>query len=58
VCGVGCLAGIGFTMSLFIGLLAFDTQDQIEQVRLGVIAGSLISTVLGLVLLLPKTRSS
>ena len=42
--GVGCLAGIGFTMSLFIGTLAFDTPAQIDAVRVGVIAGSVIST--------------
>jgi NhaA family Na+:H+ antiporter len=51
VAGVGCLAGIGFTMSLFIGTLAFDTPGQIDAVRLGVIAGSIISTVLGLAIL-------
>jgi NhaA family Na+:H+ antiporter len=46
--GVGCLAGIGFTMSLFIGTLAFNTPAQIDAVRLGVIAGSVVSTILGL----------
>ncbi len=49
--GVGCLAGIGFTMSLFIGTLAFDTSAQIDAVRLGVIAGSVVSTLLGLMIL-------
>ncbi len=49
--GVGCLAGIGFTMSLFIGTLAFNTAAQIDAVRLGVIAGSVVSTVLGLAIL-------
>jgi NhaA family Na+:H+ antiporter len=51
VTGVGCLAGIGFTMSLFIGTLAFNTSAQIDAVRLGVIAGSVVSTVLGLAIL-------
>jgi NhaA family Na+:H+ antiporter len=51
VVGVGCLAGIGFTMSLFIGTLAFNTSAQIDAVRLGVIAGSVVSTVLGLAIL-------
>lgn len=49
--GVGCLAGIGFTMSLFIGTLAFYTPGQIDAVRVGVIAGSIISTGLGLAIL-------
>ena len=40
------LAGIGFTMSLFIGSLAFPSGDDITLVRLGVLAGSLISAVL------------
>ena len=40
VIGVGCLAGIGFTMSLFIGSLAFGSPDLATSVRVGVIAGS------------------
>ena len=49
--GVGCLAGIGFTMSLFIGSLAFESPDMATSVRVGVIAGSLVSTVLGVAIL-------
>ena len=45
--GVGCLAGIGFTMSLFIGSLAFEGVAEMTAVRAGVIAGSLLSTALG-----------
>lgn len=45
--GVACLAGVGFTMSLFIGTLAFDSADIINQVRLGVLMGSFASAVLG-----------
>ena len=56
--GVGCLAGIGFTMSLFIGTLAFNTSAQIDAVRLGVIAGSVISTVLGLAILWLGSRKT
>lgn len=37
------LSGIGFTMSLFIGTLAFSSSDELTLVRLGVILGSLIS---------------
>ena len=51
VAGVGCLAGIGFTMSLFIGTLAFGSPTQIDAVRVGVIAGSIVSTLLGLTIL-------
>jgi Na+:H+ antiporter, NhaA family len=56
--GVGCLAGIGFTMSLFIGTLAFTTPGQIDAVRVGVIAGSLLSTALGLTILFPGSGRS
>jgi NhaA family Na+:H+ antiporter len=56
--GVGCLAGIGFTMSLFIGTLAFDEPAQIDAVRVGVIAGSIISTILGLAILWLGSRKS
>ena len=41
------LTGIGFTMSLFIGTLAFGDEAHTSAVRLGVIAGSLLSTVIG-----------
>ena len=56
--GVGCLAGIGFTMSLFIGTLAFDAPAQIDAVRVGVIAGSIVSTLLGLAILWVGSRKS
>lgn len=52
--GVACLAGIGFTMSLFIGSLAFSSPELVAQVRVGVIFGSLISIVLGLAILLSR----
>ena len=51
--GVSLLCGVGFTMSLFIGGLAFDPNDALAQtqVRLGVIVGSLLSAVVGMVVL-------
>jgi Na+:H+ antiporter, NhaA family len=52
--GVACLAGIGFTMSLFIGSLAFSDSALEAEVRVGVVVASLVSTVLGLALLLAK----
>jgi NhaA family Na+:H+ antiporter len=53
---VGSLAGIGFTMSLFIGSLAFQEDTLMAAVRVGVVAGSLVSMAAGLaiLLLLPK----
>ena len=56
VVGVGCLAGIGFTMSLFIGSLAFDSHALLAQVRVGVIAGSVISTAIGVAILMIAAR--
>ena len=49
--GVSILCGVGFTMSLFIGELAFETREQATAVRSGVIAGSVLSAVFGYVLL-------
>ncbi len=45
--GLACLAGIGFTMSLFIGGLSFDDQAHMNAVRLGVLAGSVVSALIG-----------
>ncbi|HQC86682.1 MAG TPA: Na+/H+ antiporter NhaA [Rhodoferax sp.] len=58
IIGVGCIAGVGFTMSLFVGALAFDDPALATPVRLGVYAGSIFSALLGLTILayaLPKT---
>ncbi len=49
--GLSCLAGIGFTMSLFIGGLSFADQFHMNEVRLGVLVGSAISAVVGYVVL-------
>ncbi len=52
IVGVACLAGIGFTMSLFIGGLAFRWHPELfEHARAGIFAGSLLSALLGLGLL-------
>ena len=50
---VSILTGIGFTMSLFVGNLAFaNNMEYIDGVKIGVLAGSLLSTIFGYVLLL------
>ncbi|MDH3741854.1 MAG: Na+/H+ antiporter NhaA [Hyphomicrobiales bacterium] len=51
IIGVAFLAGIGFTMSLFVGMLAFEADEHSKAVRLGVIAGSLLSAVAGYLIL-------
>ena len=64
VYGAAVLCGIGFTMSLFIGMLAFENSaagEVIVRDRLGVLSGSLLSAVIGYVVLnlvLPRPRSS
>ena len=55
--GVGILTGIGFTMSLFIGNLAFiDNTNYMDGVKIGVLAGSLLSTLGGYFLLLMTSK--
>jgi len=56
--GVGILTGIGFTMSLFIGNLAFvENIEYIDSVKIGVLTGSLLSTLIGYSLLLLTTKN-
>src|SRR5215212_1711246 len=47
VYGAGWLAGIGFTMSLFISDLAFPDSSLVEVAKLGILAASLIAGVVG-----------
>lgn len=49
--GMSLLTGIGFTMSLFIGTLAFSDYESQSSVRIGVILGSLLSGLFGYILL-------
>ncbi|MGH8710078.1 MAG: Na+/H+ antiporter NhaA [Burkholderiales bacterium] len=60
MCGIALVCGVGFTMSFFIGSLAFeDAPEYGAGVRLGVLTGSLLSAVTGfLVLRFASRRSS
>ncbi len=57
VLGASLLAGIGFTVSLFIAELSFDTAAHLlDQAKIGVLAGSLIAGALGAIFLLVVSR--
>lgn len=55
---VGIVAGIGFTMALFIGSLAFDDAVAFDQARLGILAASLVAAIIGLATLALNTRTT
>jgi len=57
--GVGILTGIGFTMSLFVGNLAFfDHPNIIDEVKIGVLIGSALSALIGYLLLIAVTKKN
>ena len=49
--GTALLTGVGFTMSLFIGNLAFAGPDKLAEVKIGVLAGSVLSGIAGYIIL-------
>jgi NhaA family Na+:H+ antiporter len=49
--GIACIAGICYTMSLFIGVVVFDDRDLMTRVRVGVLLGSILSAAAGTTLL-------
>jgi Na+:H+ antiporter, NhaA family len=50
ILGAGFLGGIGFTMSLFVAALAFPGSPLLDQAKLGVLASSVVSAVIGVML--------
>jgi NhaA family Na+:H+ antiporter len=55
--GISLLCGVGFTMSLFIGLLAFgDNQALQDAVKVGILAGSFAAAILGAAVLLASPK--
>jgi len=56
--GMALLTGVGFTMSLFIGTLAFTDISLATPVRLGVLSGSFLSAVSGITVLLLTTQKA
>lgn len=57
VYGLACMAGIGFTMSLFISHLAFSDAEAVMQSKIGIISGSILSGVLGWIILYRAGRA-
>lgn len=55
---LGMIAGIGFTMSLFIGFLAFKEPAMQDSVRMGVVVGSMVSAVVGAAIFWMVTRNA
>ena len=51
IAGAGILGGIGFTMSLFIASLSFDTPVLVDQAEVGILGGSILSGLAGLIAL-------
>ena len=58
IAGIGMLAGIGFTMSLFVSNLAFGDAAGVELAKIGILAASLISGVAGAVVLAKRRQRS
>jgi NhaA family Na+:H+ antiporter len=57
VLGLGMLGGIGFTVALFVNELAFDNEVLVSDGKMGILAASLISAIIGYVMLRIVTRN-
>jgi len=51
IAGAGLIAGIGFTMSIFITLLAFPDEETIVSSKIAILVASLASAIAGLIVL-------
>jgi len=58
VMGVSFLTGIGFTMSIFIANLAFGAGPLLDSAKVGILAASVVSGVLGAVVLIGVAKSA
>ncbi|MFE7085647.1 Na+/H+ antiporter NhaA [Sphingobacterium spiritivorum] len=58
ITGTGLLAGIGFTMSIFISILSFDDQLLIDEAKFAVLIGSLVSGLLGYLVLSSASKKT
>jgi Na+:H+ antiporter, NhaA family len=56
ILGMGMLAGVGFTVALFVNELAFDSQALLDQGKIGILTGSLLSAVAGVTVLIALSR--
>jgi NhaA family Na+:H+ antiporter len=56
IVGVGMLAGIGFTMSLFVANLAFTNAHALELAKVGILAASVVSGLAGVTVLLRRAK--
>jgi NhaA family Na+:H+ antiporter len=56
--GIAILTGVGFTMSLFIGTLAFEDENLMAQVRVGVLVASILSGVVAWLVLIIAARAN
>lgn len=58
LCGASTLAGIGFTMSLFIASQAFSLQSDFEAAKIAVFVASVLSAIIGIIILFNNKKQS
>ncbi|OFQ10209.1 hypothetical protein HMPREF2955_01885 [Prevotella sp. HMSC073D09] len=58
ILGLGFLAGIGFTMSMFVTMLAFTSPEHAIQSKIGIFAASILGGIVGYIILRRPSHSS